>query len=206
MKSDPADKPTNRFLKTTLPRLTIALLVAIALSVPLLLILYAGEITEILNDRKSLQLAVIEEQYNLQIQQKEVEIEQLQKETEAQFQLREKAYQAYKCECDGTCGTGKVGHGSDCARKEAQYLQADREYQEAKAHNEAQIAAHQEAIKGLRLAADRDRQESEAAFPTGLRARLSTIRQLPPGPRIMIPLVLFLLGGLPVIAKRRADQ
>ena len=31
--------------------------------------------------------------------------------------LREKYYEDFKCECDGTCGTKKVGRGIECISK-----------------------------------------------------------------------------------------
>jgi hypothetical protein len=56
----------------------------------------------------------------------------LKTELEAKFKLREVHYQEYKCECDGTCGTGKRGRGSECENKEQRYLQSDREYHKLK--------------------------------------------------------------------------
>ncbi len=46
--------------------------------------------------------------------------------------IKEEAYEDYKCECDGTCGSGKVGRGSECERKEQKYLQSNKEYMDIK--------------------------------------------------------------------------
>ena len=35
--------------------------------------------------------------------------------------LREKYYEDFKCECDGTCGTKKVGRGIECISKKNKY-------------------------------------------------------------------------------------
>ena len=40
------------------------------------------------------------------------------------FEIREEYYRQYVCECDGTCGTGQRGRGTECERKENKYLQS----------------------------------------------------------------------------------
>lgn len=59
-------------------------------------------------------------------------IDELELELNALFGSREENYKNYKCQCDGTCGSGKRGRGSECERMEKKYLQSNREYQELK--------------------------------------------------------------------------
>ena len=49
----------------------------------------------------------------------------------AKFEIREEYYRQYVCECDGTCGTGQRGRGTECERKENKYLQSQKEYDQA---------------------------------------------------------------------------
>ena len=37
--------------------------------------------------------------------------------------IREKYYEEYKCECDGTCGTQQIGRGIECLSKKDKYYQ-----------------------------------------------------------------------------------
>ena len=60
------------------------------------------------------------------------ETENLRSKTENLLAIREADYQDYRCECDGTCGTGKVGRGTECDRKEKKYLQSNQTYQDHK--------------------------------------------------------------------------
>ena len=66
-------------------------------------------------------------------------IESLNLSTLSKFEIREEYYRQYVCECDGTCGTGQKGRGTECERKENKYLQSQKEYDQAKLSNEATI-------------------------------------------------------------------
>ncbi|MCB0638302.1 MAG: DUF4407 domain-containing protein [Lewinella sp.] len=203
MTASSADPRPNRSLAKHLPRLALILLAAIALSVPLLLVLYSGEINGLLDDRQMARLAAMEEPIHEQIRQKEEKIEQFQENTEAKLQIREKDYQDYRCECDGTCGTGRTGRGSECARKEARYLQSDREYQEAKAQNDAQVVQLQAEIEALAAEVEQVQAAGrESSSNHNLAARLSALMELPVGPRVLIPLLLFIAGSGLSFARR----
>ncbi|MEM9260297.1 MAG: DUF4407 domain-containing protein, partial [Bacteroidota bacterium] len=131
------DQSFGRQLVQAVPRLLLAVLLALVISKPLEIRIFDSEIAAVLQDQKVAKLAEVEQQYDTKLAKYEADIVQWQRATEDKFRLREQYYQDYKCECDGTCGTGRRGRGSECERKEAKYLQAQREYQTAKAANDA---------------------------------------------------------------------
>ncbi|MEM9836644.1 MAG: DUF4407 domain-containing protein [Bacteroidota bacterium] len=189
-----------------LPRFLLAMVLAIVISKPLELRIFQAEITEILTDQKLERLAAIELGYQEKLAALEADIATLKSETAQSLQRRETDYQDYKCECDGTCGTGKRGRGSECERKEAKYLQSNREYQELKAVNEQEMAnLHSEmtAVKTDRLAG---RELAEDTFATGLMARLKASNELPFGPSFFLTLLIMLIEISPILAKLLAPR
>jgi hypothetical protein len=87
---------------------------------------------EEVNQRFDHELAKSINDYFTSKQAREDNLDELQLELDAAFKRREETYEAYRCECDGTCGNGKTGRGSECDRKQQKYVQADRIYQEVK--------------------------------------------------------------------------
>lgn len=88
---------------------------------------------EEINQKFDIKLGKSINDYFTSKQSHEDQIDELKLELDVSFRIKEKAYIDYKCECDGTCGSGKVGRGSECERKEQKYLQSDRKYKEIKA-------------------------------------------------------------------------
>jgi hypothetical protein len=132
---------------------------------------------------------------------KRAEIQGLKDKTDQRFVLREKDYAEYKCECEGSCGTGARGVGSECLRKENKYKKADKEYQELKAANEKQMALIQEEIEALKKEKDYYKTQLKASFANGLMARLNALGELPGGPSLAIVLLLICIEIAPIFAK-----
>ncbi len=195
------DQSFGKQLVQAVPRLALAVLLALVISKPLEIRIFESEIAAVLQDQKVAKLAAVEQQYETRLQDQEAAISRLEAATEAKLQLRESNYQDYKCECDGTCGTGKRGRGSECERKEAKYLQAQREYEAAKASNDEQIALIRTEIAELKATRTETVADTESVFSYGLVAKLAASEQLPPGPRMLIPLLIFLIEISPILAK-----
>lgn len=195
------DGNLRRQLTLAIPRFLLAMVLAVVISKPLELRIFESEILEILDDRRTGKIQQVEENYAALITAKEEDIQLLKEDIREKFLLREKNYQDYKCECDGTCGTGKVGRGSECSRKEKKYLQSDREYQESKQKNEAEITVIQTAIEDLEKEKKQSEVHTAEVFSSGLVARLSASNELPPGPGWFIMLLILLIETSPILAK-----
>ncbi|MCB0619400.1 MAG: DUF4407 domain-containing protein [Saprospiraceae bacterium] len=195
------DGNLQRQLSMALPRFLLAIVLAVVISKPIELRIFESEILEILQDRRLERLELAEQKFQAKFSEKEAAITALKSEIEAKFQIREKDYQDYKCECDGTCGTGRIGRGSECQRKEAKYLQSNREYQEIKEDNQTRIASLQADLLGLETELSQAKSQLESTFSYGLVARLSASSELPPGPSIFIMLLILLVEISPLLAK-----
>ena len=189
-----------------IPRLLLAITLAIVISKPLELRIFNGEIEEILTQRKVDKGAAAGAGFVERSSELEVRIISLGELTGLRFQQREKDYQDYKCECDGTCGTGQQGRGSECARKEQKYLLSNQEYQETKTTNETEIARIRAEINGLTDEASAARELANNSFSTGLLARLSASSELPWEPGFFLILMFALIEISPILAKILAPR
>ena len=129
------------------PRLLLAIVLAFVISKPLELKIFEKEINQVLAEQQEEKVQEVDENYENKITEKETFIATTKGETEAKFKIREKYYSDYKCECDGTCGTGARGEGSECLRKKEKYEKTDREYQSIKAENNLLLSQAREQVK-----------------------------------------------------------
>ncbi|MCB0608991.1 MAG: DUF4407 domain-containing protein [Lewinellaceae bacterium] len=191
----------RRQLVIALPRFLLAVLLATVISKPLELRIFESEIAEIQDRQKNEKLDLVDRKFQEKIAEKETAIDRLNQEIKTSFEIREQNYQDYKCECDGTCGTGKVGRGSECERKEKKYLQSDREYQELKTDREGQIARIRDEIEALKNENEGALTNASDLFSDGLVARISAAGRLPWGPGFFIMLLILMIEVSPILAK-----
>lgn len=196
-------KSEQRFaqLKQVTPRLLLAIFLAIVISKPLELKIFEQEISEQLHYTGVKKMSEIDSLYDQKIGLKSASILALKNKTEERFVQREKYYEEYKCECEGSCGTGARGVGSECKRKEEKYIKADVEYQETKKEHDHQVALINQEIAGLEKEKEKYKTELKANFANGLMARLNALNQLPFGPSLAIVLLLICIEIAPIFAK-----
>ena len=100
----------NDFVKA-IPRMLIAMIIAVIISKPMEIQIFKSEIDSFLKIENSKLISEVDSKYFDLIQdnaqKKKTEEEQYNK----LLMLREQYYQDFKCECDGTCGTKKRGEG-----------------------------------------------------------------------------------------------
>jgi hypothetical protein len=197
-------KKSRSFSKEILqviPRVMLAIFLAIVISKPLELRIFQQEIDEYLHYTGMEKIADLDSVYAVKTQIEFNRIDALKQETAALFELREQHYEEYKCECEGTCGTGEKGIGSECLRKELKYLKTDGEYKELKARNDTLIAGLLTDIKNLTAERDSYKKELEQNFADGLMARLNALGDLPFIPSLFIMLLLFGIETAPILVK-----
>lgn len=184
-----------------IPRVLLAIFLAIVISKPLELRIFQQEIDEYLHYTGMEKVAELDSVYMLKTQIEFNRIDALKAETAALFELREQHYEEYKCECEGTCGTGEKGVGSECLRKERKYLKTDAEYNELKARNDTLIAGLLADVNSLNNERDTYKKELEENFAAGLMARLNALGELPFLPSLFIMLLLFGIETAPILVK-----
>lgn len=188
-------------LKQVVPRLLLAIFLAIVISKPLELKIFEQEISEQLHVTGLHKIELLENIYKEKIDFKEALIVALNTKTEKRFEQREEYYQDYKCECEGSCGTKAKGVGSECNRKQDKYLKSDKEFQELKIHNENQIALINQEIIEIKKEKESYKAELKNTFANGLMARLNALNELPFGPSLAIVLLLISIEIAPIFAK-----
>lgn len=194
------DGEGNTWLQA-IPRFLLAIILSVVIAKPLELRIFQPEINAILANSKRIQTERIEAGFDLKVKKVNQHINAAKAETAAFLQRRETLYQEYRCECDGTCGTGKTGRGSECARKELKYQQAQQEYEAAKTENDRLIAADRLELQTLE---DTKAKEIQAWLDTrsdGLVARLNASSELPFLPGFSIILLILMVEIAPVLSK-----
>ena len=184
-----------------IPRFILAIVLAFVISKPLELKIFEKEINQVLAEQQEEKLQDVDKDYQNKIATKEAFILTTKNETEAKFKLREEYYNDYKCECDGTCGTGARGEGSECLRKEQKYLKSDKEYQIIKSDNDKVIGEAREQIKELQRTKKVKKQETAELFSKGFLARLNALKTLPPEASYAIMLLLICIEITPIFTK-----
>jgi hypothetical protein len=189
-----------------MPRFLLALVLSVVIAKPLELRIFNPEIDRILADEKRNEAIRIEGLFDLNIKKIDERIAGIKAETESLFNIRERLYQEYRCECDGACGTGKSGRGSECERKEQKYQQIDAEYQTLKTENDGLIAQLSGEMGQLNARKQGELDKQAALRSDGLLARLSAAQELPILPGFLIALFIFMLGIAPVLFKVLAQR
>lgn len=190
----------NRWIQA-LPRFLLALVLSLVIAKPLELLIFKPEIDSILFDEKRDKSIQIEASFDLKIKKINDRITGIKAETESLYNIRERLYQEYRCECDGSCGTGKVGRGTDCERKEAKYIKADQEYQSLKTENDRLIAEAQTDAAAVDQQKKTALSQWSATRSDGLVARLDASRKLPFLPGLLIILLILIVSIAPVLWK-----
>ena len=192
---------TARQWRQALPRIALAAVLSVVIAKPLELRIFEPEIMEILSARKTEKMRRTEAIFLEKTAGTEQRIAALKAETEVGYRAREALYQEYRCECDGTCGTGRVGRGSECERKEAKYRQADAEYQAMKSENDRLIAGVRNEVTTIKKQEATALHQLDTAHTEGLVARISAAQELPFWPGFFIALLILLVEIAPVVSK-----
>ncbi|MEQ9289271.1 MAG: DUF4407 domain-containing protein [Cyclobacteriaceae bacterium] len=183
------------------PRLLLAVLLAIVISTPLELRIFEEEINESLYYAGAQKLDRLDSLYQGRISNKQKKIDQIKNETERKLEIRDEYYRQYICECDGTCGTGQKGRGTECERKEQKYLKSDQEYSAAKKEHDQEIALITAEKEKLFEQQIKEKERLEASFSDGLLVRLDLLKTLPYGPQLAIILLLIAIEIAPILVK-----
>lgn len=193
-------KTLQEFLQA-LPRILLAIFIALIISKPLELKLFQSEIDFKLIEisrEKSNQIEKLYFEKILHIENKENEY---QKSLQNSFELKEDYYAQYKCECDGTCGTGNTGRGSECLRKQKKYESYTKEYQEIQKNiDQSLILLSKEKLK-LNIEKDKEKEIFRTHFSKGLLARLEALSALSGYTSIAILLLFIFLETAPILSK-----
>ena len=183
------------------PRLFLAVLLSLVISVPVELRIFEEEINESLYYAGARKLDQLEGSYAVRLDSKQKVIDGLRTALARRKEQRDEDYRAYLCECDGTCGTGQRGSGSECERKGARYQRSEAEFSQAKIETDIEITRLSEERQKLNLEYQAERTKLQASFADGLLIRLEALKTLPTGPQLAIILLLIAIEIAPILVK-----
>ena len=200
------DNFLDEFLQA-LPRLILAVIIAVVISKPLELKIFEKEIDRVLLEQKNdLTLAnqnQIADQFTPAVAALDTEIENLKCEVATKEAEVNTLYNTYITEAEGTSGTGKLGKGPVYKEKREKHDAALAELQQLKQTNSEKIAALE--LEKASLASDYETRVSETQpiidnFD-GLMARIDALETLPWLPSFFIFLLFLAIETTPIFAK-----
>jgi hypothetical protein len=193
--------PNHHFLYQPLVRFLLALVLSVIIAKPLELRIFKTEIDSILYNEKRDEAIRIEASFDLKTKKINERIAGIKTKTESLFNTRERLFQEYRCACEGACGTVKVARGTECEKKEAEYRQADQEFQALKTENDRLIDAALTDVSTV----DQQKQVALSQWSStrsdGLMARLEASGKLPILPGLSIFLFILMLVIAPALLK-----
>jgi hypothetical protein len=189
-----------------LPRLLLATGIALVVAKPLEMEVFRSEIRQVLAERRTQRLAALERGHAARMAALDVRQDAARRTLAAYAATRDRLFRDYACECDGTCGTGLKGRGTECRTKQQRYEAAEHEYAVEKRKAEAEAAALDAERARLRAAHASDLQRLDAAFSTGFLARLDALNGLGTLASYAITLLLLLVEVSPVLSKLLAAE
>ena len=194
-------------LLQAMPRIFLAVIIAVVISKPLELKIFEKEINQVLLEQKNdLTLAnqnQIAQQFNPKITDLESQILGLQSQIDTKEAEVNTLYDTYITEAEGTSGTMKLGKGPVYKEKRDKHDTALAELQQLKTDNKAKITALENEIIALQGNYKANVAESQPVIDNfdGLMARVNALGKLPWLPSFFIFLLFLAIETSPIIAK-----
>lgn len=190
-----------------LPRIVLAVIIAVVISKPLELKIFEKEINQVLLDQKNdLTLAnqnQIAEQYTPRITELQNTIANLQSEVSTKEAEVNALYDVYIGEAEGTSGTNKLGKGPVYKEKREKHDTALAELQALRDENKSKITTLESEIADLQATQKANVSETQPIIDNfdGLMARVNALSELPWLPSFFIFLLFLAIETSPIFAK-----
>ena len=115
--------------------------------------------------------------------------------------LREKYYEDFKCECDGTCGTKKVGRGIECISKKNKYEEFLMELSLEKIRRDSTLVniVKQESVLKSKL--EQETQVIKASISFGLIDQIRALNKVDKLSSMFIIFIFVMIETAPILTK-----
>ena len=199
-------------LLQALPRLVLAIIIAVVISKPLELKIFEKEINQVLLEQKndmtlanSQQIAL---QYTPKIEEHKSKIKALQQEVASKEKEVNSLYDTYISEAEGRAGTKLLGKGPVYEEKRHKHDAALTELQGLKTSNQAKISGLEIAIKNLITKQEQHESITQPIIANfdGVMARITALGKLPWLPSFFIFILFLAIETSPIIAKLLAQK
>lgn len=190
-----------------LPRIVLAIIIAVVISKPLELKIFEKEIDQVLLTEKNQMTLDNQNQIALQYQPKtealQNQIETLQQEIDTKEAEVNALYDTYIAEAEGREGTMLLGKGPVYKEKREKHDAALAELQQLKTDNKTKIVAAETEITQLKLDYENQVTTSQPIIDgfDGLMARVNALNKLPWLPSLFIFLLFLAIETAPILAK-----
>ncbi|WP_066506488.1 DUF4407 domain-containing protein [Rufibacter sp. DG15C] len=189
-----------------LPRILLALVLAIVISKPLELRIFQKEIDSVLMEKKAELALEHQKLVNKQFTETDSvrkDIDRLKAEMATKSAQRDTLYTQMSAESDGTGGTKKIGRGPIYTEKKAQHDKIDLELKQLQEQTTQLIAERQKRIDTLTAQRDKSIAQGKERFDNygGLMARIEAMEKLPLLPSLFITLLFICLETAPIFSK-----
>lgn len=200
------DSFLDEFLQA-LPRLILAIIIAVVISKPLEMKIFEKEINQVLLEEKNAMTLENQEQIALQFSPKEAELKQNIENLKSEIDTKEAEvnalYDTYISEAEGTAGTKKLGKGPVYKEKRDKHDAALAQLQQLKTDNKEKIAAIETQLQQLQNNYQTQVNNTQPIIDgfDGLMARVNALNKLPWLPSFFIFLLFLAIETAPIFAK-----
>lgn len=190
----------NEFLKS-IPRLIIAVLIALVISKPIEIKLFKNEINTYLEKERISTIDQVKAKYTSDIDKITSRKDALTKKLDDKIVIRDAYYNDYKCECDGTCGTGQKGRGTECESRQKKYESYAAEVELEKAKTESSINQLDKEKTRIRAILDDEIVTVAEEFKPGLFDRVRALNEIEKIASIFILSIFIMIEIAPILTK-----
>ena len=205
------DSFKSEFLQA-LPRIVLAIIIAIVISKPLEIKIFEKEINSVLLKEKN-ELAILNKNqvtnfFKKDLDQNQAKIDSLKLDIVKKEKEVNDLYSVFITEAEGTSGTMKLGKGPVYKEKREKHDMALKELDTLKATNLSKIKSLEADAKTLQASLDKKVTETQPIIDSfdGLMARINALGKLPILPSLFIMLLFFAIETAPIIAKLLASK
>ena len=184
-----------------LPRLVLAVFIGVLISKPLEVKLFENEITSFLELAKSEKISESENGYALNIDLITSQRFDCEERFEAKLKLREKYYEDYICECNGTCGTRKRGRGIECEARKNKYETYLIEIEKERLLKEIRVKQLHSTQKKLQDKLESEIEIIKSSSSDGFFSRVNALNEVGNLSSVFILMIFILIETAPIITK-----
>lgn len=194
---------SNKFYEffKALPRLIIAVLIAVVISKPIEIKIFEAEIDSYLLLKKKDLIEDAETKYVSELEAIRHEKNQINSKFNDLLLLREKYYEDFKCECDGTCGTGRRGRGIECYSKKNKYELFLAELNQQKVQNDSILNSLASQERKIRAQMDAEMEVMQTSLSNGFIDRVRALNEVDKFSSIFIILIFIMVETAPILTK-----
>ena len=196
----PGKNKLSEFTKS-IPRLIIALLIAVVISKPLEIKLFKSEINSFLTLENADKIYTVDQKYSKSFDDLNLRSETLEREYSEQVKLRDKYYEEYKCECDGTCGTQVRGRGEECERKRIKYESFEKELLALRNRIDNSLLKIEVSRESIKQSVLNEKKIISNSFSLGLIDQIRALNNIDKFSSLLILAIFIMIEVAPILTK-----